>query len=613
MTVDVREATEGQWDLTELFASPSDVKLDADIAKVLEMAVAFETRFRGTIDVPGGPTAEHLRDGLQAIEDIDRAASRVSTFAHLRFAQDTSSEVNQELVNRVEKAFTDLSSHLIFFDLEWLELDDARAEPLLAHPSLATYRHYLTHERAGRPYRRSEAEEKVMMQLRRTGQGAWQKYFTELDSSLRFTVSQTVDGKKRKVEVTKAEVLHRLHDGDRKVRKEAFESLYATLGTERVKHATRFLYNTIIEDHLIRDEMRGYPSFMTARHLSNETTDEMVEAMLATVERHAGLAQRYFRLKARMLGLRSLELYDQYAPIGGETPSYDFAQAQRTVLDAYGAFDPRFGAMAGEFFDKGWIDVYPRPGKRGGAFCSSPSPDMHPYVLTNFVGTARDVMTLAHELGHALHGQLSRTQTPLNYNPPLTTCETASVFGESLTFDHMLKGLDDEAELALVCSKIEDIFATVFRQTVLTRFEQKVYEKRKGGLLTQEDLDGAWLEANRAYYGDAVNLTEGYGLGWSYIPHFIGSRFYCYSYVFGQLLTMALYRTYKDEGKPFVGRYVDLLSAGSARSPQELFAPFGIDLTDEAFWSRGFAEIEVLVERAEALHNAVRSTGRKRT
>lgn len=612
MTVKTDAPTEGQWDLSELFESTSDPRIDEQIAHVMQLAKAFEETYRATINVAGGPKPEHLLAALEAIEEIDRQASRVSTYASLKFAQDTSSEANQALLNRVEKAFTDLSSHLLFFDLEWLELDDATAETLVQSPQLENYRHYLMHERAGRPYRRSEPEEKVMMQLRRTGQGAWQKYFTELDSSLRFPVSATTDGKKHKIELTKAEVLHRLQDGDRKVRKEAFESLYSVLGTERVKHATRFLYNTIIEDHLIRDEMRGYPSFMTARHLSNETTDEMVEAMLATVEAHTHLAHRYFRLKAKMLGMRALELYDQYAPVGADTPTYDFGQARATVLEAYGAFDPSFGQMAGEFFERAWIDIYPRPGKRGGAFCSSPSPHMHPYVLTNFVGTARDVMTLAHELGHALHGQLSRKQTPLNYHPPLTTCETASVFGESLTFDHMLRGLDEKAELALVCNKIEDIFATVFRQTVLTRFEQKVFAKRKQGLLTQEDLESAWLEANATYYGDAVQLTQGYALGWSYIPHFIGSRFYCYAYVFGQLLTMALYRMYKEEGRSFVSKYVTLLSAGSARSPQALFAPFGVDLEDEGFWRRGFTEIEVLVERAEALYNAVKGPRRSR-
>lgn len=604
------EKTAGTWDLSDLFAAPDDVRIDATIEECMQLARNFEKRFRGTIHREGGCSAQHLREGLEALEDIDQKTSQVSAYAHLLYAQDTQSDVHQELVGRVEKRFTDLANHLIFFDLEWMELDQKDVDRLLGDPMLANYRHYLMHERAGRPYRRSEPEEKVMMALYRTGQGSWQKYFTEVDSSLRFPVSPGPgDGKpkSKKILVTKAEVLHRFTDGNRKVRKEAFESLYKVLGQEHVCHATRFLYNNIVEDHLVRDEVRGYPSYMTSRHLSNETTDEMVDAMLRTVERHYPLAHRYFKLKGRLLGMRRLELYDQYAPIGKDAPRYEFPQAQKIVVDAYHAFDPRFGKLVGEFFERSWIDVYPRPGKRGGAFCSSPSPHLHPYVLTNFVGTARDVMTLAHELGHAVHGQLSRKQTPLNYSPPLTTCETASVFGESLTFDHMLKGLSEEAELALLCNKIEDTFATVFRQTVLTRFEQAVFRKRKNGLLTQDDLNGAWLDANRPYYGDAVSLTRGYELGWSYIPHFIGSRFYCYSYVFGQLLTMALYRTYREEGRPFVEKYVALLTAGSARSPRDLFADFGIDLEDEQFWGRGFVEIEALVERAEALQIALKN------
>ncbi|MBM3465789.1 MAG: M3 family oligoendopeptidase, partial [Armatimonadetes bacterium] len=414
------------------------------------------------------------------------------------------------------------------------------------------------------------------------------------------------DGKGRDT-VTISEVMPRLQDGDRAIRKDALQSLYATLGEERPSHAVRFAYNTIIEDHLVRDDIRGHKSFMEARHLANETTDEQVQTMLSVVEENYPLAHRYFKMKAKILGLGKLELYDQYAPVGKVSLKYDIDQATRTVLAAYSAFDKKFGEMAGEFFEKKWIDLYPRPGKRSGAFCYSPAPDIHPFVLTNFTGTARDVMTIAHELGHAVHGQLSRKQTVLNYHPPLTTCETASVFGESLTFDHMLRGLNERDELALLCNKIEDVFATVFRQTVLTRFEQKVFTLRQKGLVTAEEFATAWLEANKKYYGPSVNLTAGYELGWSYIPHFFNSRFYCYSYVFGQLLTMSLYRMYREEGRPFVPRYVELLSSGAAKSPAELFKPFGVDLADAAFWRRGFREIEAMIERAEALLNSVGS------
>jgi oligoendopeptidase F len=597
----------GRWDLSDLFASHDDPRLDATLATSLEQAKAFEARYRGTIDVPGGPSPDHLLGALQTLEALDADCSRVSAYASLLYSCDTQSATCQDLVAKVEKKLTELGTHFIFFDLEWLELEDDVALSVMQAPELAPYRHHLARERSGRPYRRSEAEEKVMTRLRPTGPGALQKLYTEVQSALTFSVKK-LDGKGRE-QVTISEVMPRLQHADRTIRKDGFGALYATLGEERVEHSVRFVYNTLIEDHLVRDEIRGYPSFMEARHLANETTAAQVTTMLDVVGEHYGLAHRYFRLKARMLGLGKLELYDQYAPVAQQSPHYTSDEARTLVLDAYHRFDPQFGQLAGEFFDKHWIDIFPRPGKRSGAFCYSPSPVMHPYVLTNFTGTARDVMTLAHELGHALHGQLSRKQSPLNYHPPLTTCETASVFGESLTFDHMLRGLDEAAELSLLCSKIEDTFATVFRQTVLTRFEQKVFERRKQGLLTADDFASAWLEVNAAYYGDAVRLTPGYEKGWSYIPHFINSRFYCYSYVFGQLLTMALYRLYLEQGAAFASKYVELLSAGSSASPAELFAPFGVDLADAAFWRRGFCEIERLVERAEALY---RSTGRLR-
>lgn len=613
----------GRWDLSDLFQGHDDPALAQGLEQSLQMACDFEKKYRGTIHVPGGPTPEHLLQGLVDLESLDELASRVGAFSSLLFAEDTQDPRYQDLSNRVDKQLTELHTHLIFFDLEWLELDDEVAQALIAHPTLASYSHYLKQERASRPYRRSEAEEKILSRLRPTGPGAWMKLFDEINNSLRFPVmvrkSEAPEGAgekaaptRKRQDATLAEVSHRLHDADRAIRKDAFRTLYEVLGQERVCHASRYTYNTLVEDHLVRDEIRGYPSFMAARHLSNETTDEMVQAMLGAVERHYPLAHRYFKMKARLLGLGKLELFDQYAPLPSSTPDYDLPLARRTVIDAYHAFEPRFGEMAAEFFEQRWIDLYPRPGKRSGAFCYSPTPKLHPYVLTNFVGTARDVMTIAHELGHAIHGQLSRGQTPLNYHPPLTTCETASVFGESLTFDHMLRGLDEEAELALLCGTIEDTFATVYRQTVLTRFEESVFARRKEGLLTQEDLNQAWLGANAPYYGDAVKITSGYELGWSYIPHFFHSRFYCYSYVFGQLLTLSLYRMYREQGREFVPKYVEMLSAGSSRSPADLFAPFGVNLEDPEFWDRGFVEVRALVERAEALLNAIGGGRRKK-
>lgn len=604
MSVTTATAVEGRWDLADLFAGPDDPRIEQNLAEAMEQAKAIESQYRGTIQVPNGPDPAHLRAGLEALEALDRHTSKVGAFASLLFSENTQSATFQDLMTRVEKRLTDIHTHLIFFDLEWLELEDEVANRVTAAPELAPYRHYLQRERDSRPYRRSEPEEKILTRLRPTGAGAFQKLFTEVLNSLTFAVKAR-DGAKKPDIVPISQVLARLQDPDREIRRDALKTLYRTLGEEHVAHAIRFTYNTLIEDHLVRDDIRGYPSFMEARHLANETTDAQVQTMLGVVEENFPLAHRYFKMKAKRLGLPRLELFDQYAPIAQDLPKYDFPRARQTVLDAYRAFEPRFGSMAGEFFEKSWIDVFPRPGKRSGAFCYSPAPDVHPFVLTNFTGTARDVMTIAHELGHAIHGQLSRKQTPLNYHPPLTTCETASVFGESLIFDHMLRGLDERSELSLLCAKIEDTFATVFRQTVLTRFEQAVYEKRKAGLVTQDEFAQSWIEANAAYYGNAVHLTAGYELGWSYIPHFINSRFYCYSYVFGQLLTMSLYRMYREQGRAFVPHYVELLTAGASASPAELFKPFGVDLADAGFWRQGFREIEALIERAEALVKAV--------
>ena len=297
-----------------------------------------------------------------------------------------------------------------------------------------------------------------------------------------------------------------------------------------------------------------------------------------------------------------MALYDQYAPVGDELPSYSFDRSRDVVLEAFGAFTPAFREIAEQFFTRRWIDAEVRQGKQGGAFCSSPSPALHPYVLCNHTDNMRDVMTLAHELGHGLHGWLSRKQTLFNYDTPLTLAETASVFGEFLVFDHLVRTQEDpRVQLALLCGKIEDTCATVFRQNVLTRFEQAVFGRRGAGRLTRETVCEAWLGANRPYYGDAVEMTDGYRWGWSYIPHFIHTRFYCYSYVFGELLVLSLYRRYKEVGSPFVPKYVRLLESGGSDAPEALLQPLGVDFHDPAFWQKGFDEIQSLVERVEKL------------
>lgn len=378
------------------------------------------------------------------------------------------------------------------------------------------------------------------------------------------------------------------------------ETLYR--GLSQHGQVLTFVYDTLIQDNLTVDRLRAYASPMAQRHLSNEIDDEAVRIMMTVTEENYSLAQNYFGLKAKLLDLPKLALYDQYAPVGKEVRPFPYEQARQAILDAFQAFDPAFREIAGEFFTKNWIDAEIRKGKRGGAFCASPSPQLHPYILCNYDDNLRDVMTVAHELGHGLHGCLSRKQNYFNYDTPLTTAETASVFGEMLVFDYLLAQQNDpQVQIALLAGKIADIFATVFRQNVLTRFEELAFAARKEKRLTPEILGSLWLEANGKYYGDAVEMPDGYRWGWSYIPHFIHSRFYCYSYVFGQLLVLALYRMYKDEGKSFVPKYLALLEAGGSDSPEALLKPLGVDIHDAKFWQKGFEEINGLVKGLERL------------
>jgi len=584
------------WDLSDLFAAHDDPQIGRTLQSVQEQAEAFAQQYRGTVRVPGGPAAVHLLEALRILETIEDAMSRVATYANLLYAADSLRPVHQDLQQRVEQCLTAIRNSLVFFDLEWLGVEESAATRLIADPLLANYSHYLTHGRRYRPHVLSEAEERILNEKDNTGRRAFGRLFTELTSSLSFPIER--DGAVH--ELTLSEVLALLHRPERASRARAMETLFDVLGRNEL--VLTLTYNTLIQDHLTMDRLRRYPGPMAERHLSNEIDQQAVEQMMEVTEANYGIAQDYFRLKAQLLGLDRLALYDQYAPVGGELPACTFEEAQTTILRSFERFSPQFRQIAQDFFTRGWIDAEVRKGKRGGAFCASPSPTVHPYILCNYTDTLRDVMTVAHELGHALHGVLASKQTPFNYDPPLITCETASVFAEFLVFDQMLsRSPDPRVKLALLCGKIEDACATVFRQNVLTRFEQAVFAARAGARLTPEALAEAWLGANRRYYADAVEMVPGYRLGWSYIPHFIHTRFYCYSYVFGQLLVIALYRMYKEEGTSFIPRYVEFLEAGDSDPPEVLLKSLGVDVQDRGFWQKGFDEIRDLVEQARAL------------
>ena len=581
-----------RWDLSDLFSSHDDARVKSVLDECRKRAEAFSADFRGTISKPDGPAPEHLLKALKELEEIEEGLSRVSTYSGLLYAADSLKPDYQDLEQRVEQHSTGIRNLVLFFQLEWMDLDEEVAERLAGHPALENYRHYLKNLRRFRAHLLSEPAEKVINAKDNTGRNAFGRLFSEVTSSLTFTLEREGTAK----ELTLSEILALLHDADRQLRKGAMDALYQ--GLSRHEQVLTFVYDTLVQDHLTMDRLRRYPDPMRERHLANEIDAHAVSRMMEVTEANYGIAHDYFRLKAKLLKLPRLALYDQYAPLGKELTPFSFAQARQVILQAFGAFAPRFQEIAAEFFDKSWIDAEIRRGKRGGAFCASPSPRLHPYILCNYTDNLRDVMTVAHELGHGLHGCLSRKQSFLNYDTPLTTAETASVFGEMVVFDHLVeRQADPQVRLALIAGKIEDAFATVYRQNVLTRFEQAVFSRRQAARLTPQGVGDLWLEANGKYYGDAVEMPDGYRWGWSYIPHFIHSRFYCYSYVFGQLLVLALYRMYKEQGKSFVPKYIALLEAGGSDSPEELLKPLGVDFHDPKFWQKGFDEIAGLVKR----------------
>jgi oligoendopeptidase F len=584
------------WDLSDLFSSYDDPRIDATLKECRAQAEAFAERYRGRIEDADSLTAETVFQALQSLEAIQESLNRVGSYAGLLYASDTSRPEYQDLEQRVEQRSTEIRNLLLFFELEWLKVEDAVADRLTTEPALASYRHYLESLRRFRPHTLSESEEKIINEKDNSGRNAFGRLFSELTSSLTFSLDR--DGEKQ--ELNLSQILSLLHEPERALRQRALETLYR--GLSQHGHTLTFIYDTLIQDHLTMDRLRHYPNPMIQRHLINEIDGVAVSKMMDVTEANYGLAHNYFRLKAKLLQLPRLALHDQYAPVGEKVRPFPFDQAREVILNAFETFTPAFRQIASEFFAKRWIDAEIRKGKRGGAFCASPSPQLHPFILCNYDDNLRDVMTVAHELGHGLHGCLSRKQNLFNYDTPLTTAETASVFAEMLVFDHLLaQQSDPQVQIALLAGKIEDIFATVFRQNVLTRFEQMVFNARKEKRLTADLVGTLWLEANGQYYGEAIEMPDGYRWGWSYIPHFIHSRFYCYSYVFGQLLVLALYRLYKDEGDEFVAKYLALLEAGGSQSPEALLKTLGVDIHDAAFWQKGFQEIEALVKRLETL------------
>ncbi len=589
------------WDLGDLYDGMDDPALRADLETAEQRANHFERKYRGTVFSEEGTPSAKLLEALADYEAILEQVGRAVAYVHLLHAAQSDDPKRGALLQSVRERSTAIRKHLIFFELEWLDVPDGAAEVLLGRPEISRYRHYLEKERKLRPHRLSEPEEKILDEKANTGSRAFVRLFDETLSAARFKVS--CDGEVK--EMNEQQVLALLYHPDRSQRAAASEGF--TEGLRSYRQLLTYIFNVVVLDHKVDDGLRSFPTPMASRNLSNEIDQEVVDTLLAASESGHDIVQRYYRFKARLLGVDRLFDYDRYAPTFADAPSYDWTRCRQIVEAAYADFDGRAGEIVGAFFRKSWIDADPRLGKRGGAFCSSTVPSVHPYVLVNYTDRMRDVMTVAHELGHGIHQSLASERGYLQCDAPLTLAETASVFGEMLVFHRLMElETDPEVRLSLLCGKLEDAFATAFRQVVLTRFEQKLHAaRREEGELSTERIGDLWMQANRPMHGDAVELTENYSLWWIYIPHFIHTRFYCYAYAFGELLVLALYQKYREEGRAFVPRYFSLLAAGGSEVPDVLLKEMGVDITDAGFFAGGLTVLRELLEEAEALGEAL--------
>jgi oligoendopeptidase F len=574
------------WNLGDLYSGPGDPQIEADAKWLREQILSFSS-YRGKL---AGLGPEDFLQAIERLEEINERAQKLLAYAYLNFSTQTSNPAASALFQSRKELYSEIHRDILFFELEWSKLENSRAEELASFPLLSKYHHYLISLRRYKPHLLSEPEERILAEKEPAGASAWGALFDKMLSQLRF-------GEKKR---TESEVLSDIYNPDREVRKRAATEL--SDGLESMLPSLTHIFNTVLLDKSIDDRLRKYPHWLSSRNLSNEADDAMTGALVNAVCTRYDLVKRYYGLKRKLLGYDELFDYDRYAPVqvpADSTTTWD--EAKEIVLTAYGDFSPEMEKIALRFFKEGWIHAPVLPGKRSGAFANPVVPSAHPYVFLNFTGSRRDVMTLAHELGHGVHQYLARSQGLFNSDTPLTIAESASVFGEMLVFRSVLKRTASPVErLGLLCSKIEDTFATVFRQVAMNRFEEAVHNARRTrGELDPDFISSAWMETQTAMFGDTVRLLDHYRIWWSYIPHFIHSPGYVYAYAFGELLVMALYEQYLREGPDFVPTYLAFLGSGGKAKPEELLRPFGVDLADARFWDRGMRIIETLIDEAE--------------
>ena len=585
-----------EWQLGDLYAGIDAPQLAADLERAATDSASFEQRWKGELHTAAGETGQaRLGAALQQYEALQELLGRIMSFAGLTYFSDTSNPQNAKFYGDIQGKVTDVSSRLLFFPLELNRIDDALIETAMENdPDAAYYRPWLIDLRKDKPYQLEDRIEQLFHEKSVTGHGAWNRLFDETMSALRFKVDDQV--------LTLEPTLNKLQSADGSERKAAAAALVETF-SKNLRTFT-LITNTLAKDKEISDRWRGFEDIADSRHLDNRVEPEVVEALTnAVTAAYPRLSHRYYAMKAKWLGMEAMDYWDRNAPLP-EAPQalIPWETARDTVLEAYGAFDPRMADIARRFFDRNWIDAPVRPGKAPGAFSHPTVPSVHPYILLNYMGKPRDVMTLAHELGHGVHQVLAGDQGALMAQTPLTLAETASVFGEMLTFRALLERTDDARERkAMLAQKVEDMINTVVRQIAFYCFERKVHAERRNGELTSEQIGDLWLSVQSESLGPAIRISPGYETYWTYIPHFIHSPFYVYAYAFGDCLVNSLFAVYEKAEDGFQARYFDMLRAGGSKHYSELLAPFGLDASDPAFWERGLSMIERLIDELEAL------------
>ncbi len=583
-------AEDVRWDLSEIYGSPTDPRIDADLKAELDFARSFEERYRGRVTTLEPAPFVTMMEELG--EHYERS-TKTSIYAHLLHSQNTHDPAAGRLMSKIREAEAERGRHMVFFQLELAQVDDAQAARLYADPAAALYRHTVEDARKYRPHQLSEVEERLLTERSPVGSAAWTRLFEELCSGIRVDL----DGK----EMALAHALALTREPDRDLRHRA--SLATTEALRRDLRTRAYIFNVVLQEQSIDDRQRKYPSWISSRNLANETSDEAVQALVDAVTGRYDIVARYYRVKRKLLGLDELHEWDRYAPVGGAERDLSWEDAKELVLGSYYRLSERAGRLVDEFFTKPWIDAPVLEGKTGGAYCMPGTPGFHPFVLLNFVGKLNDATTLAHELGHGLHDRLAAKQHVFDFHPPLTLAETASVFGEAMTFDRiMAEEKDPKVRLAMLCQQVEGSFATIFRQVAMNRFEDASHRARRTeGELSPDQLGEIWQQQLQKMFGDSLTLTADHKPWWSYVEHFIHTPGYVYAYAFGNLLALSIYRRYQESGPGFADSYLEFLSAGGSQRPDELVKQLGMDITDPGFWDAGLEILAGMVGEIEAL------------